>query len=384
MALALAAMLDTVGPASAAVYSFTPLGFQNGQNYVSISGISSDGSAVIGDDISLSGNSQAFRWTEGGGMVGLGDLAGGAHGSYAYDVSADGSVIVGWSGIDFETEAFRWTEGGGMVGLGSLPGGNISAAQGVSSDGSVVVGSSYSAGGVQAFRWTEGGGMVGLGRLPGAYSAGATSVSDDGSVVVGQSFSTSNVEAFRWTEGGGMVGLGDLPGGAHGSYAYDVSAGGSVVVGTSYDDSPAGSGQAFRWTEGGGMVGLGRLPGSVNFSVASSVSADGSVIVGNSHGVAFLWTEGGGMQSMRDLLIAGGAAGLEDWTLEFALRISADGRTIVGIGRNPTGQEQAWVATVPEPSSLLLAALGTVALAVVARRPARRSAATRRQAEGRY
>ena len=46
------------------------------------------------------------------------------------------------------TEAFRWTTGGGMVGLGDLPGGNFySDADGVSGDGSVVVGCSDSASG---------------------------------------------------------------------------------------------------------------------------------------------------------------------------------------------------------------------------------------------
>jgi hypothetical protein len=42
------------------------------------------------------------------------------------------------------------------------------------------------------------------------------------------------------------------------------------------------------------------------------------------------------------------------------------------------------VTAVPEPSSLLLAGLGAAGLAIVARRRARRSAASRHQAEGRY
>ncbi len=40
-------------------------------------GISSDGSVVTGEGISNSGW-EAFRWTSAGGMVGLGDLPGGA------------------------------------------------------------------------------------------------------------------------------------------------------------------------------------------------------------------------------------------------------------------------------------------------------------------
>ena len=40
-------------------------------------------------------------------------------------MSADGSVIVGYSQSDFGAEAFRWTESEGMVGLGDLPGGEF-------------------------------------------------------------------------------------------------------------------------------------------------------------------------------------------------------------------------------------------------------------------
>ncbi len=35
-------------------------------------------------------------------------------------LSADGSVVVGVSNSASGTEAFRWTAGGGMVGLGDL------------------------------------------------------------------------------------------------------------------------------------------------------------------------------------------------------------------------------------------------------------------------
>jgi probable HAF family extracellular repeat protein len=55
--------------------------------------------------------------------------------SYAYDVSADGAVVVGGT----NGRAFRWTASGGMQDLGTL-GRNGSLAWGVSADGAVVVG----------------------------------------------------------------------------------------------------------------------------------------------------------------------------------------------------------------------------------------------------
>ncbi len=69
---------------------------------------------------------------EGGTFVGLGDLVGGAYTSAAFDVSADGSVVVGRSESASGGEAFIWTVGDGMTGLGDLPGRDFeSSARGV-------------------------------------------------------------------------------------------------------------------------------------------------------------------------------------------------------------------------------------------------------------
>src|SRR5450830_1297939 len=154
------------------------------------------------------------------------------------------------------------------------PGYDKSYAYGVSADGSVVVGygNSSTTGGDEAFRWTSAGGMVGLGHLSNGFQSRAASVNADGTVVVGDGGDGS---AFRWTASGGMVGLGHLSGDASSSASL-VSTDGTVVVGYSYGSS-YGSNQVFRWTATGGMVGLGKLTGiGVN-----GVSADGSVVVGN-------------------------------------------------------------------------------------------------------
>jgi probable HAF family extracellular repeat protein len=105
---------------------------------------------------------EAFRWTAAGGMQGLGGPSGGWSNSEASGVSGDGSVIVG-SGISASGyEAFRWTSAVVMVGLGNLPGGFIPS--GFSVDGSVVVGYEiqYDASlspHYTALNWTADGGM---------------------------------------------------------------------------------------------------------------------------------------------------------------------------------------------------------------------------------
>ncbi|MGE0536392.1 MAG: PEP-CTERM sorting domain-containing protein [Pirellulales bacterium] len=362
--------LTFAAPARAGSFSFQGLGDLPGGTFLSLANaVSADGNVVVGQSRSASGL-EAFRWTSGGGMLGLGDLPGGTFQSAAQGVSADGSVVVGEGWKLAGSEAFRWTSGGGMVGLGDLP----SSAVAVSADGSVVVGSSS-----EAFRWTSGGGMVGLGDPPGFNSGFAWGVSADGSVVVGTGTSSLGTEAFRWTSGGGMVGLGDLPGGRFNSYALGVSADGSVVVGRGYSASGY---EAFRWTSGGGMVGLGDLPGGDFYSQANGVSADGSVVVGQ--GVsgtgyeAFRWTSGGGMVNLRDFLVNHGVSNLAGWDLAEARGVSADGRTIVGWGTNPNGFTEAWIATVPEPSTITLAATGLACACLLAARRRRRLRATRR------
>jgi len=332
------------------------------------SAVSADSAVVVGRSENDRSPREAFRWTHGGGMVGLGDLDEGAFESWAHGVSADGSVVAGWGYSASGREAFRWTETDGMVPLGDLPGGAFdSGAHDVSADGSVLVGfgrAETPAGLVgfvrEAIRWTQATGMVGLGDLPGGmiYS-NAFGVSADGSVVVGYSDSAFGGEGFRWTQATGMVGLGDLDGGDFYSIAKAVSPDGSVVVG--FSESGSGD-EAFRWTEADDMVGLGSIPGRSE-SKAYATSGDGSVVVGIAQDTAFIWDPTNGMRSLKDVLEDDCGLDLTGWALIEATGISQDGRTIVGWGHNSgygKPHEEAFIATIPEPATLTLLALGSL------------------------
>jgi probable HAF family extracellular repeat protein len=350
------------GRAVAEAPFFTGLGDLPGGDFSSsASAVSATGSVVVGSSNSATG-AEAFRWTPTSGMTRLGDLSGGPTRSYATDLSANGTIIVGKGWVPSITigrstyevwRAARWAWRQGIVDLGHLGGIGRSSADGVSADGNVVVGSSSSSAAAglffgEAFRWTPTGGMTGLGDLPGGiFNSVAYDVSSDGTVVVGAGASASGSEAFRWTPDAGMAGLGDLAGGDFESYASAVSDNGSVVVGRSHSTSGY---EAFHWTEAGGMVGLGDLSGGDFNSGANAISADGATIVGFSNDAsgseAFVWDATHGMRNLRDVLVDAYGLGtsLAGWSLNYASAISADGRTIVGVGTNPAGYTEAWLA----------------------------------------
>lgn len=222
-------------------------------------GVSADGSVIVGRGSRFGSEREAFRWTSADGMVGLGYLSAGANStSQARDISANGSVVVGFSAPSTNFgdihEAFRWTSEGGMIGLGDLAGGDLwSEARSISGNGSVVAGESISADGYEAFRWTQEGGMIGLGDLPGGdFHSEVLGMSADGTTIVGRSSAgdDNHLEAFRWTSETGMESLGNFAGGTSNSWASNSNSDGSIIVGRGH--SAAGA-DAFIWDSVNGM-----------------------------------------------------------------------------------------------------------------------------------
>jgi probable HAF family extracellular repeat protein len=292
--------------------------------------VSADGLVVVGNSTGVLGGT-GFRWTLQEGMVPLTGIPVTDVFS-VHAVSGDGRVIVGTisDAANGGANAARWTAGGGVSTLGYLSGDDFSEALDTNYDGSVIVGTSEQStieDSQQAFRWTQGSGMTNLGVLPGGRYALAYGVSSSGDVVVGTSDSSNGSRAFRWTELIGMQDLGVLPGWVN-SDARGVSADGKVVVGTLGDGVPRIEDEttvAFRWTESGGFETLGVLPGYES-SLANDVNADGSVVVGSSsiEGVskrAYRWTKLGGMEDLGVL---------DGYESSVATAVSADGLVVVG------------------------------------------------------
>jgi probable HAF family extracellular repeat protein len=285
-----------------------------GNGQVTVFGTGLSNTIVAAGWSTRSGNlgPHAISWTLAGGTVDLGSLPGTPalnDASFAYAISEYADAIVGSSGspTTFST-AFRYTVADNtMRDLGALPGSpnDVSAAYDVSFDGSIVVGSSTFTSQdnslTHAFRWALTPGMTTgvMSDIDGnaLSSSVAYAVNDDGSVVVGTQhpLGTSTQNAFIWTQATGMVSLGTLPGDSA-AMATGVSRDGTIVVGTSnpgqvvnpFTNVAQPQDRPFYWTQATGMQDVNALanaaglnPTGFVFKNATGISRDGLLIYGN-------------------------------------------------------------------------------------------------------
>jgi probable HAF family extracellular repeat protein len=331
--------------------------------------VSADGNVVVGSSEATEGV-EAFRWTSGGGIVGLGHLSLTDPFSEATGVSADGSVVVGSSDNGSGDRAFRWTSGGGMVTLGTFYCSDCdpsTAANGVSRDGLVAVGvglakSAFGDPHLDAARWTGGGTAIDdLGDLsgPGEVNS-AWGASQNGAVIVGKGDSNNGTQAWVWTSSTGMDPLPGVPGAQISSGAPAISADGSTIVGSANTDAASTNRlEAVRWT--GASYGTIELLGSLgsSSSQANAATGDGSIIVGRARNAAndqraFIWDATNGMRDLASALALDYGLDLGGWILKMAYGISdvgPDGEfTVVGEGTNPNGEPEGWVAFLVPPA----------------------------------
>ena len=303
--------------------------------------VSADGLVVIGYAANVPDNSggeagltrmEGFRWTQSGGFLDLGNFrtSPGKEETLPLATSSDGSVIVGLAIIsDSFPWAFRWTQGGGLTNMGICDNAHMA----LSADGTVFVATGFATiteGDVsreieRPFRETSQGRTY-LDPFPETLSSDrgvAEGVSADGSVIAG---TWNGTTTFRWTAGGGMTNLGKLDGDVF-SECAGISGDGKVVFGVSFGTRS----RAFRWTAEAGMSAL-NLSSWFN-SAASSASLDGRVIVGSADGFPFIWDVTNGSRMLKEVLAEDYGLDVGGWRPnDQFLRISSDGRTIIGNG----------------------------------------------------
>lgn len=354
--IALAGSAVAVPPVPSAWFSGT--GSLEGFNGSRIEGLSGDGSVAVGQ-VSSGAASLPVMWTLGGGLHPLGQLPGAAFGD-ARAASFDGKVIVGQSG----QRAFRWTQVDGIQDLGTLADDNqgFSSAWGVSEDGHTILGTAASNTGFDVFRWRDGSGMQNEGFFDGSglSAAGSAFVATDARA--GGGFA-----GVRVVDGQGATDLGMLAGVFDATLPHAITRDASKVVGEcAIAAEPFTQGLAFLWEQGSGIRSLSDFAGGQTLSRASDISDDGTLIGGWGSEVtgrrAAVWLNGGPILSAQNYLLGLGITGLQGWRLTEVSAISPDGLTLAGVGINPAGLNEGWVAHIPSPGAGVLGGLSVVML----------------------
>jgi hypothetical protein len=301
-------------------------------------------------------------------------------GGSAFDASADGSVVVGFSYLVNTNSGFRWTQSGGMTALPlSIPTGNVERC---SADGSVVVGTFWRTS-TQVFpsRYVVSTNTVEDLGVPG-LSGSSAGISDDSGTIAGSTTTSSNrMDGFVWKAnpagGAGTVTILPLPAGtAPSGEVYDLSATGNAAAGrtTATGGSHSATYRPTIWTQANpsspwAMTQLALLPGMATGYV-SAVNGDGTLAIGaetdinNGNRTYFVWTASTGMMTQAQFLSSLGLPA--GWSFEGIRDVSADGLSFLATGTSPQGVFSAVVIQVPAPGSAVAIACPTAL--VLARR----------------
>lgn len=269
--------------------------------------VSDDGSVVVGDipDPEGIGSNVAGRWTAATDWQSLGHLpnAGACPSrSDSYEISADGSVIVGLSWNGCSGRGFRWTQATGMQELQNLGNGNNRASV-VSADGALIGGFAQGSFSRTPAIW-HGDTTGELLDPPHGDAVGEIfGLRDDGSLLLGNWAGPSDLtsKASKW-----------------------------AADGTSWVRTQIGNGSLLPGWEG------------IPMDIANNDTIVGfDFLIGNRR--AWIQPKGQGpLVDLRNYFTSRGAAVPQGMILEVPQAISADGHYIVGHGFG-TG---AWIATI--------------------------------------
>ncbi len=231
----------------------------------------------------------------------------------AWDVSADGTVVVGMTWHGCFPEAFRWTDSGGKGTYQTLE----------------VLGSGFPG-------------------SPNPPTNRATVVSDDGKVTAGfaQLGNVDRSPAIWAADGKGTLltpELTDTPG-----EVLSIDATGATVAGlTGYD--------GFVWTGATGLTVMQRfdvaLPSDKVFP--NAITANGSHVFGGvgdaffTIPIAFVWTAGDGMKVLADVATASGITLPAGALLNNVTAASADGTVLIGTAMDAQGTPKTFVLRLP-------------------------------------
>lgn len=335
--IAAVAACITSGAAFAGVpsYSIVNLGIVNASDSASQGFRVSDNGIATGR--SFGNPTQAFTWTEEGGLVGLPNLTSPSRPfSVGNGVNTAGVVVGTGSTTSFGSNPLPLVWEGGAVAQLPLPAGhtagrandvnNLGVAVGSAGGGSAEVGVIYQLASAQG----EGATVIATTTPQGSFLRSAFGINDSGRIVgqgVNPNLPAVNV-GFIYDSGDGTAFEMPPLRGHNGCLAFDVSQAGHVVGSSMLNQ---GSGTPCIWSESTGTVAI-PLPPSTSQGSARGVNSAGWV-VGNAGGVfsvPWLW-DGTTTYALADLLPPASEWDLDMNTSSSALGISEDG-VIVGTG----------------------------------------------------
>jgi uncharacterized membrane protein len=224
----------------------------------------------------------------------------------------------------------------------------------VSADGKVVVGLMWNGCNPVAFRWVDGASAVTPLQLLGATTDNhpptnrATVVSDDGKVAAGfaENLMLDRSPAIWKADGTGQ--LIDATDQTAPGEVLSISADGSRVAGIWANDG-------FTWTSAGGRVAIPRLdaslPGDAVFP--NAMSADGRFVFGGigdaffTIPLAFVWSDATGTRDLTTLARTAGLAIPADAVLDSVLGASADGTVLIGTAMMGDGTPKTYLLRLP-------------------------------------
>lgn len=275
----------------------------------------------------------------------------------AFAVSADGSIVAGrvrpdgpFSNVPTKATMWTLTQNGPNLNIDGafLETGQVwSNAWDVSSDGTVIVGDSGpTAAALSAARWIDESPQP-LELVGSASSARFTSA--DGSRAVGIATVDEQDVMVQWDAGGAALVV-MPPGGAWVKNVNAVNSDATAAVGALAIEDPStpfGENLApFVWTQQDGLEVIpenGR-PEDYDLSKALGISDDGNVVVGTFQSsvifegdpptLGFIWVRGTGVVLLNDLMTAAGFEDPDYWRVD---AISGDGLRLLATG-NPPGQ----------------------------------------------
>src|SRR5438876_2585554 len=342
--ITLALALYTLQPCSTAASTPTPTATQTPPQYQIFDigvlqvgdiasqgfGVSSGGIAVGRSIQTINGSSQAFTWTQGGGIVGLANLAGR---NFAVSNSGnDNGIVVGTAATSLSGNGrlpVIWQNG--VVSQLPLPAGETLGDATSVNASSVAVGSVDSGSNQRGVIYSGGvGTIITQTTSNGSYFLTAFGINDSGRIV-GQGIDPQNAArnvGIVYDIGSNMAfSVGALPG-FNGALAFGVSNTG-YVVGSSMLNQ--GSGLPFIWSDAGGIVAIPLALGTSQGS-ARAVNSAGWVVGDDSSAfsIPFLY-DGTTTYRLADILPPGSGWDLSMNTSSSALGISDNG-VIVGTG----------------------------------------------------